>query len=558
MANNNLYNYLTANFGKVTILKNGMYHAVASNGDEMYLNPNDPNVNLHVYLPGLGGGKHRVTNSFRSIMESSTTPSYSLVLANQWEDRKQILTQTYNALRSCGYNLNELEVSGNSASGGTAISRTASFLLKHPEYADRTAIILNDAYNMERSYTKDQQRVLLDNQIPIIFVTPSRKYSVYGSNRVRAWTTPFTSKGFNVICFDSNDTGHNELSEYCFVNRIPEYIFGLTNEVGNNGKVRAANYKAYKYNPQTKQYERVELSSAQLKSIFRVENIESFDSRYYTTADRFNIVNEDLDAFHNFSDLKDLKDVSINLPNNLANAETIKNDVQFVTSSMNAIRSQVKSSSFLNNVALPKFRSYSGIPGCIGEYIDKYYDYIGDLMDLVVEETDAITSLAQVMVDMDNDIAERGEALGTVKEIQRTPIQRIKTYKDRSDQKEEIPTNPTTEEDPDSDRPTGGGGGGGYSSEEHKYDIKDFLRYKREDGSLLLVKQNGNDISEVFYRYEYKSSSQAEYMRDKIQEKWKDVPYVSQVEADGKYVYIKFKTSAFENLTLKEIKEKYK
>ena len=73
---------------------------------------------------------------------------------------------------------------------------------------------------------------------------------------------------------------------------------------------------------------------------------------------------------------------------------------------MNAIRSQVKSSSFLNNVALPKFRSYSGIPGCIGAYIDKFYDYVGDLMDLVVEETDAITSLGQVMVDMDNVITD--------------------------------------------------------------------------------------------------------------------------------------------------------
>ncbi len=557
MSNQQLYENLQKNFGKVTVLKNGMYHAVASNGDEFYINPNDPNVNLHVYLPGLGGGKHRVTNSFRNIMESSTVPSYSIVLANQYEDKKNVLNKAYNTIIGSGYSLNALEVSGNSASGGTAISRASSFLINHPEYADRTAIILNDAYNMERSYTKEQRKVLYDNQIPIIFVTPSRKYSVYGSNRVRKWTTPFTSSGFNVICFDSEDTGHNELSEYSFINRIPEYVFGLTNEVGNDGRVRAANYVAYKYNKETKQYERVELSSAQLKTIYKAENIEVFNPSLYTSSDRFSIVNEDLDAYHNFSDLKSIQDVSINIPSSLANAETIKSDTEFITSSMNAIRSQIKASGFLNNVNLPKFRSYSGIPGCIGEYIDKYYDYIGDLMDLLVEETTAVTSLGQVMADMDSDIAERGSALGEVKELERVPVQRIKTYKDRTEPtEEEVNVIPDSDEDESPGRYGSRSGPG--SSKETKYDIKDFLNYKRDDGSLLLIKKDGNDISEVFYRYEYKTPDQAEYMRDKIYEKWKNVDYVDKVENDSNFVYIKFKNNAFENMSLDEIKEKYK
>jgi len=544
--NSNLYNSLIDNFGTVTVLDNGYYFAIDKAGNRMYINPNSSsNVNLVAYYPGNGGLTVNSTGGIFSKLEGNNPPDYCIILSSNRDDPSNILKRATSILNDNNYNITNLITSGNSGSGGTVLTRTADYLTSHPELASSTVIDINDGYNMPFNYKNYD--VLKNNNVPILFVSPSKEYCSSRARGVNKFILPFAQSGFNLISINTDDWNHAGICNYFFINGIPQYIFGSSNEIGSDYVVRSPNYQAYKYNPQTNKYELVDISQIKLNTIIKPENIEIFDPSTYLNEDNYSFKEISLKSSSNFDDLKDIGGVSINVPNKLVNTEQIKSNIDFITNAMNSIRSNISSSNFLGDIRIPSFRSFNGIPGCIGEYIDKYYDYVGDLMDLLTEETEAITSLGQVMVDMDNDLAERGSVLGSIKEIERTPKTRNKEPLNQIEKNVNIVKEHSQEKSISKE-----------SSKIETININDYLQYKRNDGSLLLIKQDNDKIKEVLYKYDYKTEAQAKYMCDKFKDKYKGNNDISNIMYEDKNVYIIFKENVFNNMSLNEVKEKYK
>jgi hypothetical protein len=223
--------------------------------------------------------------------------------------------------------------------------------------------------------------------------------------------------------------------------------------------------------------------------------------------------------------------------------------MDLVLQAMNGIRLQIKNSNFLSNNNRGSLYNYRG-PGLllnINEYINKYYDYVGDLTDLLVEETEAIQSVGQVMVDMDNDLAERGSALGTVKEIERTPKKRIKQrdLKEKEELAEQDDTN-------DNHNPIRNN----KPVKEEKLDK--YISYKRDDGSKLVIETDGNVVTSISYLYRFNNNEEAQNKFNEFRETYKDNDSIKDITISNKKVEIIFKPTAYENMTVEEIKNKYK
>ena len=114
-----------------------------------------------------------------------------------------------------------------------------------------------------------------------------------------------------------------------------------------------------------------------------------------------------------YSDLKEIGNLSITFTagSGIVSEETQSN-MSYITTKVNEIRQAVRQSGFLQGVSSQTCRSSSGIPGCIGAYIDAYYEIMGQLMDLVVEQTEAVISYGQAYVDMDLDLKQQASNLG--------------------------------------------------------------------------------------------------------------------------------------------------
>ena len=546
--NNELKTYLEKNFGKVTVLDNGYFRAVDKAGNKLYINPNaSPNINLVAYYPGNGGLTVGSTGGIIKQMEGNNPPDYCMILASNRDDPSNILKRTTNILNANNFSISSLFTSGNSGSGGTVLRRTADYLTAHPELASHTAIDINDGYNMLLKY--DNYDVLKENNVPILFISPSAKYSAYRARGVNQFIVPFAKLGYNLLSINTDDWNHAGISNYCFVNRIPEYVLGLRDSIGNKYIEREPNYTVYKYNTKTGKYEKVDLSTIKISSIIDPSKLQTISVKDILCSDGYTLSAKDVEAVNDFSDLKDIQDLSIKFPNKLANAEAISSDMDLVLQAMNGIRLQIKNSNFLSNNNRGSLYNYRG-PGLllnINEYINKYYDYVGDLTDLLVEETESIQSVGQVMVDMDNDLAERGSALGTVKEIERTPKKRIK-QRDLKE-KEEL-----AEQDDNNDN---------HNPIRNNKPVKEeklekYISYKRDDGSKLVIETDGNVVTSISYLYRFNNNEEAQNKFNEFRENYKDNDSIKDITISNKKVEIIFKPTAYENMTVEEIKNKYK
>ena len=172
MANQELYDYLTQNFGKVTVLDNGYYYAQDSHRNEIYINPNaTTDVNLLVYYPGKGNAGNSA-NGLRNQMKSSNPPDYCAVISFDTNDPYRMLDKATTILNDNNYNVSGLITTSHSRSGGMGIERTADYLRRHPELCSSTIMISNDGYNVDTQCGKDLQ-ILIDNNVPIYLVSPS-------------------------------------------------------------------------------------------------------------------------------------------------------------------------------------------------------------------------------------------------------------------------------------------------------------------------------------------------------------------------------------------------
>ncbi len=551
------YEYLKNNFKNVKVLSNGVYYAKDNNGNTMYFNPKAiSNMNVVVSFPGSGGGDEA---HVASVMNSSNPPEYCAFVSGSCTDKGNIYATINKILKNGNVNLNGLVASSFSASGGMGMAKAAEFVSAHPEYADKVSVVVNTG-NWVLNQKNSVYNTLKEYQIPVTVIS--------GADKTESDTNvkELTKKGIVSYRITTDDKTHVYIPIDTFKNGIPEYILDVRDNIGNKGVAKNPNYKIYKYDASKGKFVSVDISSIKLNTILNPDSIQIINPSELLANDGFKITPKDIDAIDDFADLKNIEDLKINTSVKLANAESIKSDMDLILQAMNGIRSKIKSSNFLSSGSRGSLYSYrtAGIPGCINAYVNAYFDYVGDLMDKLVEETEAIQSVGQVMVDMDNDLAERGESLGTVKELERTPKKRTKKKdlekeENKSKENKKNKTSKrTNKNESDNDRTSNGRkhyGGGGSSESGEKEEI---LSYDRNDGSKLVISSEGDNVTGISYVYEFNTEEEARVKYEELVKQYENDNNVQAINLIKKRVEVVFKSSVYKSISPAEARKKFK
>ena len=109
---------------------------------------------------------------------------------------------------------------------------------------------------------------------------------------------------------------------------------------------------------------------------------------------------------------------SINTDTKIASksGRSISSDYDYVSTTMNNIKNQVKASSFVDGTQNFGFRAGGGIASMIQEYVNMYYDIVGSLMNSLSMEADAVISYGQAYVDMEDDMKKGVANIGEIVE----------------------------------------------------------------------------------------------------------------------------------------------
>lgn len=244
----------------------------------------------------------------------------------------------------------------------------------------------------------------------------------------------------------------------------------------------------------------------------------------------------------------------------------VASDLQYVCNTMNAIRASIKSNSTASSLKQLNLRSTSGIPGCLSGYINAYLDLAGSLYEKMVDQTEAVVSYAQCIVDMDKD-------LNNVFEVNNV--------------------NPTLNAESGS-VPTGGNTGGGTPSNAGTYAaiglgagagayysggggtptvsnpvtntkpnedvhaaVESEMAYLCEDGHRVVVDQYGGKIRSLKLEYEFKAGDDFDACIKKIYASVKNPDMIEKIELVGNKILVTFKQSYVDGLSPQQVQEYY-
>ena len=392
--NDSLYNYLVNNcHGSVKVLDNGVYQ-VNTGQYQLYIPPTaSKDVNLVVYYSGGDGARSDLTRGLRGHMTDGTPSDYVTIIANQTDDSGHVLDVATQILNDNGYNIATLVTTSNSASGGLGISRTADYLVQHPELANSTLILCNDGYYMNQ--VGNNAQVLIQNQVPIVMLAPDHSVNAGGSDRVRAFNESLSQKGFNVYQLESKDYVHDIICTYAYTNGIPEYVLGLQDQLGTKGSHCAPEYVLYKYNPQTGQYEVANMEDMKIASSFNDIGTNLIDPATY----------RDVGAYK--------------LDTSLGTGKTtnLASDMGVVMSAMNDLSSVVKSNSF--EKATNGCSSTVPVMGLMYDSQNYLFGVSSTLADNIGKESAVIANIAQAIYNMDVKLSQSTNGLNDPVNAQR-------------------------------------------------------------------------------------------------------------------------------------------
>ncbi len=418
-----VYDYLVDTYGENNVKEcksggefNGVY-SVKIGREVLYANSNVSldDVKIVASFPGCGNGDDA---NVRGLMTSSTPPNYWMIESHSAGAYSTISSIASNDnVNVSSIDLSYFSASGNSTTSWGGLNKAAAFIDDNPELANKVTITAVEGSYLSSSVSDKAIATLAENKTPVIVIGGS---GGTGRTQTPKHAASLSSRGVNATFVCSAETSHGGVVKSVFRNGFHEYFLGINDEINNTEK---CNYVARVYNNETGEFEEVDLNSignARLRKARggsfsshlsgatpdirdRGSETDLLDSNYDTSQftsvdDEFEITVETSDKY---SHLRDIGSLS------LKGDYAIKSDYQYVLNSMNQIRKSLCSSSVASGHKFQRFRSNTGIPGGLNKYIDAYYDVIGQLMDKLKEETESVVSIAQSMIDMDNDLNTR-------------------------------------------------------------------------------------------------------------------------------------------------------
>ena len=541
--------YLLQNFSHVEETENGWFGYSGSGDYNAVYVPKNYNgaMGMVSYYPGAGGSAPDA-DQWKNIINSNNPPEYIITISAESRDNANMLATTYDNLTSAGIKITDVVAMTFSASGGTGYDRVEQFLSNHSDV--NCTIINNNTGSDGNRYNNPQNYPhLIDAGVPIIYVDPYNSGTV--SNKVLA----ANKNGFNCYYLESSSGGHVAYNADIIHNRFVDYILGLEDSfTSTNTKGNAINYNLIGFNKELGQLTNCDYIDLVNSSVSKVgvPNLAKL-----TAVDPFD-VKESSRLTDDMGVLGNLFDLTLT-----SSTGKVSNDIYYVQTAMNEIRSMVKSSNYLSSLKEGSYRSADGIPGIINKIMNTFFDAVSELLTSLSIEAESVLSYAQATVDMDNDLKSGAEELGKIEEIPFGDDYRpLSTYKpsnspyDKSDDEESGKDKDSGKQNtgsPVGGHPVGGTPDGGKpeSTEPEEY------TYVFDDGHMAVFKTDGKTVTEFKYRYECASAEAAKAKYNDVEKTYRSVDYVDKIEVVDKFVDVIFKAEALKDLTLDQVKEKY-
>ena len=367
---------------------------------------NSSNVGMVSYLPGAGGSGNDAAKLRERIQNNP--PDYIISIAAECSDHHNALGTGYSMAKGLGINVTNNVTVCFSASGYRGIERTEEFTRAHPEV--KNTIVSCEPFGGEKVYSKDISG-LQQNGSKIIFVTP-QKFHVSSADQV----STLSAKGVDTYWLQTNYKGksgsvHIATNRDVITSGFLDYLLGYSTDFNKEpgGNSYTPGWKLIGYDKATGQ--RIEVDYSQLLQS-GVAMIQLPDLNALKKVDAHTITTKASPVQKKYASLKNLTNTEIKSKD----GTPVSSEYAYVSETMNNLKNQIKSASFLSGFNNLGFRSSSGIPGCIMGYLNTYFDIVGSLMNSLSLEADAVISYGQAMVDMDYDLAHGASQVGTITE----------------------------------------------------------------------------------------------------------------------------------------------
>ena len=517
---NDLESYLKENYYKVETLPNGTIYCVDRYSNELYIPANySGNIGMYSYMPGINGSGDAYV--LRQELSGDNPPQYIVCISRGWSGT-HLLPDTYNALTEQGLNITNVCASGFSMSGGAVYESVNELLTEHPE-VNATIFVTNSDNDAEIVGKYDQVEALVKNQVPILCIDPANRekrlnYIVTGEET-----------GLNMYYLESSSYEHAWFNNDILYNRFPDFVLGYADDFGNSSlnTSREIVYNLVKIDPITREKIPVNYDEVLNRRVY-IPNLGRLLS-----SGAFNIT-DNLIRSDEMGVLGGLTELSLKSKTGI-----ISSEYEYVSTWVNDLRKQIKSSSCVSGFSVQGFRSTEGIPGCIGKYLDAYYSLVSDLLTDLSLESESILSYAQAMVDMDDDMAAGAEEIGTVNELELGEDVPASDYMPK-------PDTPGYYGSPNDTNPQG---------EETIPEKPSIMEYPVQDNCSAIVRYEGDIAQELAYKYTYSSEEDAKNYYDSVMKIYLNNPYFDHMTLNGKEIYVYMKKSYCEGLTREQISD---
>lgn len=518
-----------------------------NNYDDKIVYPKDmqPGETLPIIalLPG-DGGKSNFKDGF---LNQDNLPRAIYVVAGphkyQTTENNALITAE-NFCNSHNINVSQIGIESFSGSGSVGLMEAAYASQKYSNIP--ITLVETDGFMMGEdstiNYLNNENANILRNNpnFTAICVTYNGGATLTGYNKIGGY-------GINTYYLATTITDHSSIRGASEKNMVLPYFMGLVDELGNAGYGGVeAGYKLYKYSMEMGCFDtnnRLDPEVARAIVDFTIDKL------YYNDNYKITISNSEISEKYN--DLFNINHISIN-----SNGE-VSSDFQFVVDEMNKLRDQIKQNESLKNLKMQNFRDPSGIPGIIGKYVNMYFDTIGTLLTNLSLQSESIISIAQAMVDMDNDLKNKSEEITdnaydkiqeTVPEVPKEDNKNNTYNNPYGNNIQEEPRNKAESTIPISTYPLNG-------SEEL---LKDgSLVYSFEDGTRLFIKTEGDKVLDMRYKLPCSSENDLNSLYKSLCEKYKDSDIVDLIIPNNNNIEIVLNEKVFIDSTLEEIKNRF-
>ncbi len=361
-----------------------------------YLNPNSNSID--VIMRTKGGGNAYETSRWQEAAAGFFSDVKSNL--NLKQENTMLMGFSLSAERTVPYAANYAANTGSSHFSTIVVESSCTPPTVLSE-AQRRSLIDHDVTVFNVYQAKKQQRSL---------ISPLHLQNYEGVHIVDVEINVKNSNGdLHVLPYDVLlASGINNLANGSFdFNNLPKTFTVNRQSSPYYGKTFDLDYKFVEhYLDENGNYVSRELNASEVNKVSGKANIPGYDFDGIQT-DNFTITKKESAAKQKYYGLQYLDKLSLH------STKPISSEYSYVESFVSQLRDQIKSTNFLENYSYFNFRSADGILSIIGEYIEKYYQIVGELMEDLASESESVLSYAQAMIDMDNDLSGQ---VGTINE----------------------------------------------------------------------------------------------------------------------------------------------